>query len=136
MVRGNARLACWQIQGRARSWYEAAVDHADLRSPHFSANHRQHVAKTLTAATIALSERPVRCTEPREARTALRDDGFNRLRRAIAPRAVEAVLEEAARHSPGAGVGNDPAVVRRVLAALSVKLDGSPAAPSALKRHR
>lgn len=128
-----------------RTWYEHATEFVDIKWPHASARHRKNIAEALAAATVALLPSPPgRAAAEQDAiRTALRTWSFNKAARngkpallATPPAGVAPYLRWVAENSPDLAELKDAAVVRRVLDALSLKLDGTAAAPTTTTRKR
>ncbi|WP_234313585.1 tyrosine-type recombinase/integrase [Streptomyces sp. NBRC 109706] len=118
------------------SWYDFAIAFVDERWAHTSGNTRKTTAKVLMATTMALLKKQPVTYQPVAVRTALREYAFNRSRRSQAPDDVVRILEWVRRNTPTMAVWEDPAAVHRLLAALDLKLDGTPVAASSVRRTR
>lgn len=122
----------------SRSWYELAVAYADLKWPRSSAKHRIGIAETLTGATMCLLSTPRGMPSEGVVRRALRTYIFNNARRAAGPpppdlaSAVAWVREHTVKVADLA----DPALVRKTLDSLALRLDGKAAAASTVHRKR
>ncbi|MFJ8228593.1 tyrosine-type recombinase/integrase [Streptomyces sp. NPDC094448] len=119
------------------TWYEFALQYVDMKWPRISANNRKNTAKALTKVTLALlrTDLPDRF-DPVEARRALREYAFNKLRRDEAPSEARAVLAWIARNSLSMSAWEDGKRVAAVLDAFNALLDGIRAAASSVKRER
>ncbi|MEU6825589.1 tyrosine-type recombinase/integrase [Streptomyces atriruber] len=117
--------------------YEFALQYVDAKWSRISANNRKNTAKALTKATLALlrAEVPDRF-DPVDVRRALREYAFNKLRRAEAPPEIRTILSWISRNSFPVSVWEDTKHVDAVLHALDIRLDGSPAAASSVRRER
>ncbi len=108
----------------------------DARWSQLGGNSRKNIAKTLTAATIALLRVQPSQFDPVKVRTALREWAFNANRRPDAPREVVTVLRWVERNSLPVSTWEDPERVDDVLRAIDTRLDGKLAAAWSRKRNR
>ncbi|MFF3640460.1 tyrosine-type recombinase/integrase [Streptomyces sp. NPDC002564] len=122
----------------ARTWYSFALDYTRMKWPHASPNYRDEISEGLTWVTKALMpQRPGRPSEQALHR-ALRDWAFllpGPGDRDLPPEA-RAALDWVERNTPPLSDLNDPAVMRTVLDALKLKLDGQAAAGETVRRKR
>ncbi|AEH11010.1 MULTISPECIES: tyrosine-type recombinase/integrase [Protofrankia] len=119
-----------------RSWYDFACDYADLKWPQVAATTRRTHAEALTALTVLMLSSERGRPDPALLRRALKLWAFNTTRRADAPDDVRAALSWAAAHTRPVSTLSDEAVLRKVIAGLTVCLDGTPRAPSVVTRWR
>ncbi|MFI6941969.1 tyrosine-type recombinase/integrase [Streptomyces sp. NPDC050418] len=117
--------------------YEFALQYVDAKWPRISANNRKNTAKALTKATLALlrTDVPDRF-DPVDVRRALREYAFNKIRRSEAPPEIRTILSWISRNSLAVSAWEDTKHVDAVLHALAIRLDGSPAAASSVRRER
>ena len=123
---------------REMTWLAFACAFADMKWPRVAATTRRGHAEALTAVTTALLPTGRGAPEGRLLRSALCRWAFNTARRddPACPIEVRRALRWAHRHSPAVAALRDPAVLRRVLDSFTVRLDGTPAAPSVTSRKR
>jgi integrase len=119
-----------------KSWLELASEYVDLKWTPASARHRKGMAEALVNITFALIDierSPLSDFDRRKLVAALTYGAFCRgLQREHDPNALEAL--QAA--SPPAAALGDPIVIRKLLNAIAVKQDGSPAAEATIIRKR
>jgi integrase len=133
----TGRPASMRTESTAPTWYDFTVSWVDANWARSSGNQRKNVAKALVPVTVALTRNaPTEAEDARRLRTALREYAFNKNRRAEAPSDVLRALRVAQRGSQRMTVWEDAQTVTEVLAAIAVKLDGTPAARSTAKRNR
>ena len=127
--------------GRRRVWLDHAAAFMDVKWPHASPRHRKGLAEGLVTATVAMH--PELSPEDAEkARAALSKWAFNTAARSAGigeaepPDDVRQAVTILRRRSPTLEALSQPAVLRPVLEALSLKLDGSPASPATITRKR
>jgi integrase len=135
---------------RARNqitWFQHAMDYAQMKWPRASAKHRASIADALTTVTMALTRPASSRHAPPSLRTALFSWAF-RMARAEdgqwAPRQegeelpahTAAALEWIARHSLPLTDAVRLENLHRALAAISLKLDGGDAAENTVRRKR
>jgi integrase len=128
----------WSMAGRAAAtWLEHAVAYADMKWPHLAPHSRASLADALATVTAALT-RPAAGRPPaRTLRAALYRHLFNPQRHAGPMDPAEArAIEWLARASLPVGKLSDTQVVRGVLDAMTVRLDGSRAAAATVARKR
>jgi integrase len=121
-------------------WLEHAMAFVDMKWPHASPRHRKGLAEGLVTATCAA----LQAGGPDSAvlRAALIHWAFNSGARGRihdnnqAPTEWAEAIRWARHRSPTLNELAEPAVMRRVLDALALKLDGSPASPSTVARKR
>ncbi|HEX4100040.1 MAG TPA: tyrosine-type recombinase/integrase [Pseudonocardiaceae bacterium] len=127
-----------ECRGRDVPWFDHAVSYVDTKWPRAAAKSRKSIAEALTTVTIALLL--PRRGRPDDAviRRALFGWAFNAGRRAAGTPPVE--VGEALAWVSGASRPvsslRDLAVIRSVLDALTVRLDGKPAAATSVYRKR
>jgi hypothetical protein len=114
-----------------------ARDHIDMKWPTAAATYRRSLSEALTAVTVALLDNERDRPDPKVLRAALHRWAFNTARRdSPCTPEVRAALRWAERTSPPVSRLADPAVLRRVLTAISVRLDGAPGAASVVGKRR
>jgi integrase len=106
--------------------------------PRSSAKHRKGIAETLAAVTPVLVTTDRGMPAAAELRSALYGWSFNKAQRAGGPPPPELARAVAwiERHTVNIAALTDAALTRKVLDALTSKLDGQPAAPSTVSRKR
>ncbi|WP_038841379.1 tyrosine-type recombinase/integrase [Salinispora arenicola] len=121
----------------ARSWHQQAIAYVDLKWPRASAKHRKDIAEALTTATLALLS-PRRGAPPtEEIRRALYRWSFNKGRRATdRPEELATALHWLESNTADLSSLSDPALTRKLLDALALRLDGKAAAASTVHRKR
>jgi integrase len=121
----------------ALTWYQHALDYADMKWPEAAANSRAGIAESLAIVTAALVSDTPNPPDPDAVRAALYRWAFNPPRRKTEPTAQTAAaiawLEKAS--LPLAEL-NNAKTVRRALTALSLKKDGTKAAAKTYARKR
>lgn len=120
-------------------WLTFAMSYIDIKWPDFSPNHRKSTADGLVTITLAMVKDDE--TPPNEAvlRKALRTWAFNTRARATNPEPPEQFREAIAWISKRVRLVEDladTATTRQVLLAISLKLDGRPAAAKTTNRKR
>jgi integrase len=115
------------------TWLQHAVAYAEMKWPRLAPHSRSSVADALASVTPLLTTATSRRPPTRILRAALYRHAFSsRQRRSRIPDPVTAsALAWLERHSLPVSQLNDPAVIRTALDGLCLRLDGSPAAPSA-----
>ncbi|GAA2160961.1 phage integrase family protein [Humibacillus xanthopallidus] len=121
------------------SWVDHAMTFVDVKWPHASPRHRKGIAEGLTTATVAAL--PASSIDPTVIRRALEGWVFNSAARSGSretepPEEHAAAVRWARRHSPSLVDMAASALLRRVLEALALKLDGKPASSSTVARKR
>lgn len=141
-------LPAGEVRAKNRiTWFEHAVEHAQMKWPRISAKHRAGIADALATVTMALTTPSTRSHTPPGLRTALVSWAFRMIRDehgAWIPRkeaqeppdAVAANLEWITRHSLPLTDAVRQEHLRRALGAISQKLDGSHAAENTIRRKR
>ena len=126
-----------RAHGADRTWFEHALDYVRVKWPAASPRHRKGIAEALTAVTPVLVREGAQPPDGVDLRRALSDWAFN------APAQAQPVPEEHSgaiawitKQSLPLGALEEPSVVRLALGALSVKLDGRPAANATITRKR
>ena len=124
-------------QQTSRTWYEHAVEFMQEKWSHVSPRHRKGIAESLTTVTIALVSTAERAPSEAVLRQALYRWAFNATARKddVPDEYFEAVrwVED---NSIALSALREAPVVRQALRALSLTLDGRPAAPSTVARKR
>jgi hypothetical protein len=120
------------------SWYAFACAYADLKWPRVAATTRRTHAEALTAVTAAMFTHARGQPNGKLLRAALKRWAFNTARRddPNCPGDVRGALRWAASHTRPVSALREPRLLRQVLDGLTVKLDGTPAAPSVASRRR
>jgi integrase len=124
--------------GKDMSWYSFACAYADLKWPRVAATTRRTHAEALTAVTPAMITSTQGKPDDKLLRAALKRWAFNTARRddPNCPDDVRSALRWVAGHTRPVSALRDPRLLRHVLDGLTVKLDGTPAAPSVTSRRR
>lgn len=118
-------------------WFAFACDYIDMKWPTAAATYRRSLSEALTAVTVAMLDNERDRPDPKVLRAALHRWAFNTARRGSpSTPEVRAALRWAERTSPPVARLGDPAVLRRVLNAISVRLDGAPGAASVVGKRR
>jgi integrase len=122
----------------AITWYQHALDYADMKWPEAAANSRAGIAESLAIVTAALVSDVPNPPSPDALRAALYGWAFNPPRRTKSEPTAQtagalAWLEEA---SLPLTALNNAKMVRRALTALSLKKDGTKAAAKTYARKR
>ncbi|MGC4814101.1 tyrosine-type recombinase/integrase [Micromonospora sp. DT228] len=124
----------------SRNWYDLAVAFVDMKWPRAAATQRKSIADALTTVTLALLATSRGAPDDAHIRHALYTWTFNKLQRdydkgsppgTLAP----AIRWLAANTLPLREVAN-PATTRKALDALTVRIDGGPAAANTVARKR
>lgn len=120
------------------SWYEHACAFVDLKWPRVAATTRRTHAEALTTVTTAMLTNTRGKPDDKLIRKALCRWAFNTNRRNATdrPADVSAALKWVESHTSPLSALSKPDVLRAVLDALTVRLDGTPAAPSVISRKR
>jgi integrase len=120
------------------AWYEFACSFVDMKWPRVAATTRRTHAEALTTVTVALLSGTRGMPDAKLIRAALCRWGFNTVRRddPTAPVEVRDALRWLQSNTRSVSALADPEVLRPALDALTVKLDGTPAAPSVVSRKR
>ncbi|MER8159549.1 tyrosine-type recombinase/integrase [Streptomyces sp. NPDC094472] len=119
------------------SWYQHARDYIEMKWPAAPAKTRTTLAEAMASATPALVSTRRGMPEARQLRRALYSWAFNLNRWTEDPPAdVQRVLEWVERHAVPMSALDDPLLLRKVLTAFTVRLDGKPAAASVVRRKR
>jgi integrase len=122
----------------AVTWYAFALAYLKLKWPHAAPNYRDEINEALTGVTKALMPKCPGQPTGDAMQRALRDWAFvlpGPEDREIPPQA-RAVIGWIARNSPPLADLTKPAVMRGILEALKLKLDGEPASSETFKRKR
>nr|WP_221376881.1 integrase [Actinoplanes polyasparticus] len=122
----------------ARSWHDQAIAYVDLKWPRASAKHRKDIAEALTTATMALLSTKRGAPPTEQIRAALYRWSYNKGRRAAGQRPAELAnallwLES---NTVDLAALSDPALTRKLLDALALRLDGKAASASTVHRKR
>lgn len=118
------------------TWYDFAIQFVDQLWERTSANNRRNVAKALMPVTIALLRSQPTTFKGVDVRRALREYGFNTLRRDQAPPEVAVILRWVQRNSLSMAAWEDESTVETALRAAGTKLDGTPVAASSARRTK
>ncbi|QHF97586.1 site-specific integrase [Streptomyces sp. NHF165] len=122
---------------RSVSWYQHTRDYVDGKWEHAPAKSRRNWADALATITPALVTTTAGRPEQRLLRRSLYGWAYNRNRwEQTPPSEVAAALRWLERHSLPVSALEDPDTVRAALNALSLKLDGTPAASRTARRKR
>ena len=125
-------------QGPLLTWYAFAVKYLRMKWPHAAPNYRDEINEALTGVTKALA--PMRPGRPADEamQRALRDWAFvlpGPDERDV-PSEARSVIDWLAKNSPPLADLKKPAVLRGVLEALKLKLNGQAASSETFKRKR
>lgn len=123
---------------RDMSWYALACKFVDMKWPRVAATTRRTHAEALTAVTAQLFKTERGKPDDKLIRRALSRWGFNTAKRGdpACPEEVREALRWIERNTRAVSALEKPSVLRPVLDSLTVKLDGTPAAPSVISRRR
>ena len=123
---------------RRVSWFDFAREYAVMKWPHLAPNSRRNTARALTNATLAMVTADRGRPPDDDLRKALTAWSFNRAdQRVRAPPAeVARALTWLGRNTREVGDLAQPAVVRSVLDALTLRVDGTTAARGTVQRQR
>lgn len=120
------------------SWYDHACAYVDMKWPHAAGKSRQGIADSLATVTPALLSTSKGQPSAVTLRAALYGWSFNARRRAGGP--PDKGLARAERWIASSTLPMrdlaDPAILRRALDALTLRMDGRPAAASTVARKR
>ena len=122
----------------SRTWYEHAVAFVDMKWPRASAKHRKSIAEALTTATLALLATDRGVPGDEGLRRALNSWVFNRTRRESGepPTDLAPAVQWLSSNTVNMTALTDPALVRKVLDALAMRIDGKAAAANTVARKR
>ena len=118
------------------SWYDFCVSYVDMKWSDASAHHRANIAWTLVTVIPAMLTTDRGKPEEVAMRTALRKWGFNTKQRPDCPDNAATILTWLSRSTKPVAALADPATMRAVLTTAGTLLDGTPAAPSTVRRNR
>lgn len=120
------------------NFYVFARTYADMKWPDAAATTRRTNAEALTKATIAMISSAKGRPDDKLLRRALNRWGFNLNCRnsSDCPTEIRRVLDWLERNTRNVSSLVDPAILRPVLSAIAVRVDGKPGAPSVVNRHR
>ncbi|GHA13157.1 tyrosine-type recombinase/integrase [Streptomyces echinoruber] len=119
------------------SWYRHARDYIEMKWPTSPAKTRTTLADAMATATPALVSTRRGMPDTMELRHALYGWAFNCNRwTEEPPAAVARTLAWVERNTLPVSALDDPLVIRKVLTAFTLRLDGAKAAPSTFKRKR
>jgi hypothetical protein len=120
------------------AWYGFACAFVDLKWPRVAATTRRTHAEALTAVTTAMFTSTRGQPNGKLLRAALKRWAFNTVRRddPNCPDDISSALRWVAGHTRPVSALRDPRLLRQVLDGLTVKLDGTSAAPSVTSRRR
>jgi integrase len=135
---GTGRPVSMLRASKDMSWYSFACAFTDLKWPRVAATTRRTHAEALTAVTTAMFTGARGQPSGKLLRAALKRWAFNTARRDDpgCPDDVRSALRWVANHTRPVSALRDPRLLRQVLDGLTVKLDGTPAAPSVTSRRR
>jgi integrase len=135
---GTGRPVSMLRASKDMSWYSFACAFADLKWPRVAATTRRTHAEALTAVTAAMFTSTRGQPSGKLLRAALKRWAFNTARRddPNCPDDIRSALRWAASHTRPVPALRDPRLLRQLLDSLTVKLDGTPAAPSVTSRRR
>ena len=119
------------------TWLEHAVAYAEMKWPHLAPHSRASLADALATVSPALTRPTAGQPSARTLRAALYQHAFNSSRHAAGPDPAAArALGWLARASLPVGRLSEPGAIRAALDALTLCLDGGPAAAATLVRKR
>lgn len=123
---------------RRVGWLPFARDYVAMKWPHLAPNSRRNTARALTNATLALITSERGRPDDATLRKALTAWAFNvrASTHGTAPESVTRALAWLERNTREVGELAEPAVIRAVLDALTVRDDGGRAAPASIARQR
>ena len=123
---------------RRVSWLAFAREYAVMKWPHLAPNSRRNTARALTNATLALVTTDRARPPDADLRKALTAWSFNvrTSRSGTPPAEVARAITWLERNTREVGDLTEPAVVHKVLDALALRVDGTPAAPGTVQRER
>jgi integrase len=127
-----------ESEARSVSWFDHACDYIDMKWPRAAAKSRKAVAEAMTTATMALLGDKRNRPDDEMLRRALYGWAFNAPERAAGepPREIVGAITWIRRASLPVSALRDLTLVRRILDALALKLDGKPAAATTIARKR
>jgi len=125
------------------TWYRHAASFVDRKWAHASPKHRKSIAEGLMTATMAAVRRTAGAPEDETLRHALLAWSFNTAARdgqpvgkAVPPDAYEPALRWVDKNAVSLEEVAAPVLLRLVLEALTLRLDGTPASPATVARKR
>lgn len=119
------------------SWFEHACAYVAMKWPRAAAKSRKSIAEAMTTVTLALLTKRRGRPDDETLRRALYGWAFSLAHRAVAPpEDVSAALVWLAEASLPVGALRNMATVRKALDALSLRVDGTPAAATMVYRKR
>jgi integrase len=123
---------------RRVSWLAFAQEYVIMKWPHLAPNSRRNTARALTNVTLALLTTDRGRPPEADLRKALTAWSFNVRTSGSGQRPTEIAraLTWLERNTREVGDLAEPAVVRRVLDALALRIDGAQAAPGTVQRER
>ena len=120
-----------------RSWLELVLDYVDTKWPHAAAKSRDSLTDALATVTAALVTSADSSPDPALLRVALRQHLLPPpMRDAEIPADIEQAIRWLERHSLPVAELTKPRQLRRALDAVTLRLDGSAAAPTTVHRKR
>jgi hypothetical protein len=133
-----ARRHLHRLTDATASWFEHACDYVDMKWPRAAAKSRKLMAEALTTATMAMLADKRNRPNDELLRQALYGWAFNAPEQAAGepPRDIASAITWIQRASRPVSAMRDLTLVRRVLDALALKLDGKPAAATTVARKR
>jgi integrase len=133
----TGRPVSMRREERTMSWFQLACGFVDMKWPRAAATTRRTHAEALTAVTTALFTTTKGKPDDKLIRSALCRWAFNTTRReAGKPDEIATALRWIERNTHSVSALADPEVLRPVLDALAVRLDGKPYAASVVNRRR
>ena len=122
----------------SRSWYEHAVAFVDMKWPRSAAKHRKSIAESLANVTTVLLATGRGAPTDAEIRRALYAWSFNKSRREAGPPPDDMahVVRWLAANTVNIVDMQDAALIRKALDALTLRIDGKPAAATTVARKR
>ncbi|MDQ2586029.1 tyrosine-type recombinase/integrase [Saccharothrix yanglingensis] len=133
----TGRPVSMQREEHTMSWFRLACAFVDMKWPRAAATTRRTNAEALTTVTTALFTTAKGKPDDKLIRAALGRWAFNTSRRdQDKPDAIAGALRWIERNTRPVSALADPEVLRPVLDALTVRLDGKPYAPSVVSRRR
>src|SRR5262249_18817300 len=125
-------------EAKSRTWYEHAVAYVDMRWPRSSAKHRKGIAEALATVTPALLATERGSPTADVMRPALYGWAFNKTRRDAGqpPGELAAAIRGLETNTVKLAAIAEPALARKALDTLALRLDGGPAAGATVRRKR
>ncbi len=118
-------------------WYDFACAFVDMKWPRAAATTRRTHAEAMTAVTVAMLADKRGKPDDKLIRKALSRWGFNTAQRqSNCPEEVQTALRWVKNHTHNVSALREPELLRSVLDALALRLDGVPGAPSVVSRRR